>query len=61
MGTADDAKEKAVDAGQTRGEQLDEAVAKIGEAIEAKVAPVAEEVTEKFVERTGGMPDDQKR
>lgn len=61
MGNPDDAKENALDAVRTRGARLDEAVAKVGEAIEAKVTPVAEEVTEKFVERTGGFPDDQQR
>ena len=54
MGTFDDAQEKAVDAVRTRGEQLDEVLGNVGSALEDKVAPVAERVTEKFFEKSEG-------
>lgn len=54
--TVDDAKEKALDAARTRGNQLDEAVEKVGAAIEDKIAPTADKVTAKFDEVAGGPP-----
>ncbi len=61
MGTLDEGKERSVDAAQSRGEQLDEVVEKVGAAVEEKVEPVAERVAEKVVEKTGGLPDDSKK
>lgn len=61
MGTGDEAKEKALDAARTRGEQLDEAVEKVGAVIEEKVGPVADKVADKVVDVTGGLPDDRNR
>ena len=61
MATADEAKEKALDTAQSRGEQLDEAVQKVGEGIEGTVGPAAEKVADKVVDVTGGLPDDPDR
>ena len=44
---------------QNRGQQLDEAVTKVGESVEEKVVPVADKVADKVVDATGGLPDDQ--
>ena len=49
-----------MEAAQDRGKQLDEAVEKVGTALEEKVGPVAETVADKVVDATGGMPDDPK-
>ena len=50
MGTPDDAKDKVVDAAQSRGEQLDEALGKAGDVLEEKVSPVGEKVADKVVD-----------
>ncbi|MDQ3979605.1 MAG: hypothetical protein M3314_08645 [Actinomycetota bacterium] len=47
-----------MDMGQNRGEQLDEAVEKVGGTMEEKVGPTAEKIEDKVVDATGGMPDD---
>jgi hypothetical protein len=59
MTTPDEAKEKASEAAQDRGKQLDEAVEKVGAVIEEKVGPTAEKVADKVVDATGGLPDDR--
>ncbi len=53
-------KEEGLKMARDRGEQLDEAVEKIGEKVQEKVAPVAETVADKVVDLSGGRPDQKK-
>jgi hypothetical protein len=57
MGTAEDAQDNARDATPSRGQQLDEAVEKVGATLEDKAGKVADKVADKFIEKTGGSPD----
>jgi hypothetical protein len=56
MGT-EDARNKPGDVEQTRGEQLDEAVEKVGATLEDKASNVGDKVAEKVIDKTGGLPD----
>jgi hypothetical protein len=52
-----DAKEKAADVGQ----RLDEALEKVGSAVEEKLTPAGEKLADKVSEATGGSPGEGAR
>ena len=56
MGT-DDAKKKVLDAARVRGQQLDEAVEKVGAGIEDKVVPVADKAADRAAQMTEPSSD----
>ncbi len=57
MESVDNAKAEGPNTAPNRGEQLDEAIERVGDALKDKVTPVADNVADKVVDVTGGLPD----